>query len=122
MAPVEASNNQQLIYNAKTPSIKAKALDTMNYTEVVGKPNEIPIKITNRPSTQNWEMAYNVNEIDNKVSAFTGTIQLILDKLLPKRTVRFHPSDKPWTTPRIKQEIKARQKAITSGTVASPAR
>ena len=35
-------------------SIKAKALNIMNYTEVVGKPNEIPIRITNRPSTQKY--------------------------------------------------------------------
>ena len=60
-------------------------------------------------------MVYDVNEIDDKVSAFTGTIQLILDKILPKHTIRFHPSDKPWMTTRIKQEIKARQKAFTSG-------
>ena len=64
---------------------------------------------------QNWEMVYDVNEIDDRVSAFTGTIQLILDKVLPKRTVRFHPSDKSWMTSRIKQGIKARQKAFTSG-------
>ena len=60
-------------------------------------------------------MVYDVNEIDDKVSAFTGTIQLILDKILLKHTIRFHPSDKPWMTTRIKQEIKARQNAFTSG-------
>ena len=41
----------------------------------------------------------------------------MLDKSLPKRTVRAHPSDKPWMTPRIKHEIKARQKAFTSGDI-----
>ena len=50
MVPVEASNNQ-LLCSAKIPSIKAKALDVMYHTEVVGKPNEIPVSITNRPSS-----------------------------------------------------------------------
>ncbi|CAB3982487.1 Hypothetical predicted protein [Paramuricea clavata] len=41
----------------------------------------------------------------------------MLDTSLPKRTVRAHPSDKPWMTPRIKHEIKARQKAFKSGDI-----
>ena len=28
---------------------------------------------------QNWDMVFNVNEIDDKVSALTGTIQFIPD-------------------------------------------
>ena len=39
----------------------------------------------------------------------------IVDDTLPERTVRVHPTDKPWMTPRIKKEIKARQRAYTNG-------
>ncbi|CAB4004432.1 multidrug resistance-associated 5 [Paramuricea clavata] len=41
----------------------------------------------------------------------------MLDKSLPKRTARAHLSDKPWMTPRIKHEIKAREKAFKFGDI-----
>ena len=68
---------------------------------------------------ENWETVYDAREVDDKVSAFTCTIVHMLDKSLPKGTVRAHPSDKPWMILRIKHEIKARQKAFTSGDIPS---
>ena len=40
-----------------------------------------------------------------------------LDDTLPKRSVRIHPTDKPWMTPHIKKELKARQRAHTIGDI-----
>ena len=46
---------------------------------------------------------------------FTNTIIDILDKTIHVTTIRTHASDKPWMTAYIKKEIKARQKAYTTG-------
>ena len=46
---------------------------------------------------------------------FTATLLVILDDTLPGCTVRVHPTDKPWMSPRIKKEIKARRRAYTIG-------
>ncbi len=74
--------------------------------------NELGLQL----NKENWKTVYDANEVDDKVSAFTSTIARMLDEQLPKRTVRTHPSDKLWMTSRtIKLEIKARQKAYTSG-------
>ena len=39
----------------------------------------------------------------------------ILDETIPETTIRTHASNKPWMTAYIKKEIKARQKAYTTG-------
>ena len=39
----------------------------------------------------------------------------ILDETIPETTIRVHASDKPWMTSYIKREIRARQKAYTTG-------
>ncbi|CAB3981745.1 Hypothetical predicted protein, partial [Paramuricea clavata] len=36
-----------------------------------------------------------------------------MDETIPERTVRMHPSDKPWMTSFIKTKIKARQRAFS---------
>ena len=70
--------------------------------------NEVGVYL-NRP---NWEMVCDVNEIDDKVSAFTGTSSF-LKKRCPNALYAFHPSDKPWMTRHIKQKIKSQQKVFT---------
>ena len=39
----------------------------------------------------------------------------MLDETIPVTTIRVHASDKPWMTAYIKREIRARQKASTTG-------
>ena len=56
---------------------------------------------------------YSVEEIDEKVKAFTSTMLTIMDQTIPERTVRMHPSDKPWMTSFIKTKIKARQRVFS---------
>jgi hypothetical protein len=36
-----------------------------------------------------------------------------MDETIPERTVKMHPSDKPWMTSFIKTKIKARQRAFS---------
>ena len=49
------------------------------------------------------------------VSSFTADVNAAVDHFFPANTVRFHPTDKPWITARIKQLIKERQQAFHSG-------
>ena len=50
------------------------------------------------------------------VSSFTADVNTAVDHFFPANTVRFHPTDKPWITARIKQLIiKERQQAFHSG-------
>ena len=48
-------------------------------------------------------------------SSFTADVIAAVDHFFPANTVRFHPTDKPWITARIKQLIKERQQAFYSG-------
>ena len=54
-----------------------------------------------------------MEEIDKKVNVFTSTMLTIMDETIPERTVRMHPSDKPWMTSFIKTKTKARQRAFS---------
>jgi len=76
----------------------------------ITKPNNIHalgIKL----NEESWVDVYNKADVDEKVDVFTNKLTTILDKTVPTRSVRIHPSDKPWITTRIK--IKARQNAFT---------
>ncbi len=50
-----------------------------------------------------------------KVGAFTSTIISILDKTVPLKKVSITNTDKPWMTVQIKDLIKDRQCAFSSG-------
>ena len=56
---------------------------------------------------EDWSDVYAVEEIDEKVKVFTSIMLTIMDETIPERTVRMHPSDKPWMTSFIKTKIKA---------------
>ena len=61
-----------------------------------------------------WNSVFDAYCVDEKVHLFTSILVRHLDETLPKRTVRMHPTAKPWMTPRIKKELKARQHAYTT--------
>ena len=56
---------------------------------------------------ENWDDVYNTSDVDEKV--------IYLHECLPECSIKVHPSDKPWITPKIKREIKVRQQAYTRG-------
>jgi hypothetical protein len=62
---------------------------------------------------EDWSDVYAAEEIDEKVNVFTSTMLTIMDGTIPERTVRTHPSEKPWMTRFIKTKIKARQRAFS---------
>ena len=60
-----------------------------------------------------WDAVYEAEDVDDKVSIFNRVVTQALDGCLPLKTIQIHPTDKPWTTPSIKAEIKLRQRAFT---------
>ena len=110
LPPIGRSDHQCILL---TPKLKEKLKPITRQVRQMkcSNLNELSIQL----NKENWETVYSAGEVDDKVNEFTSIIVRKLDELLPKRTVRIHPSDKPWMTPRIKLEIKARQKAYTSG-------
>ena len=49
------------------------------------------------------------------VLSFTNDLSTAIDNFFPVKTIRFHPTDKPWITGHIKQLIKERQRAFHTG-------
>ena len=49
---------------------------------------------------------------DEIVLSFTNDLNTAIDNFFPVKTIRFHPTDKPWITGHIKQLIKERQRAF----------
>ena len=64
---------------------------------------------------ESWDAVFNTSDVDEKVNIFTTTLKNLLDQCLPECSIKVHPSDKPWLTPQIKREIKARQQAYARG-------
>ena len=58
---------------------------------------------------EDWEAVYSAQDVDDKVSAFNYIVIRTLDETCPLKIVRIRSTDKPWMTPSIKNEIKARQ-------------
>ena len=64
---------------------------------------------------EEWPPVFSAHDVDEEVNLFTANLLRILNETLPERKVRVGPTDKPWMTPRIKKEIRARQSAYTIG-------
>ena len=63
------------------------------------------IALSTKMAQENWENAFYVQDVDGKVEMFNDIVMNILNKTMPERTVRFHPSDKPWMTCHIETQI-----------------
>ena len=66
-------------------------------------------------SKETWESVINAEDVDDKVFIFNTLVTNMLDIAMPEKSVRVHPSDKPWITPFIKNCIKEWQSAYTKG-------
>jgi hypothetical protein len=63
-----------------------------------------------------WFQALNSNcTPDELASSFTLDLVEAMNRIFPLKTVKIHPSDKPWITSTIKNLIKTRQKAFHDG-------
>ena len=57
----------------------------------------------------NWRPLYNSHTPAEKINVFMTQVIQKMDENLPMRSVKRHPTDKPWITPDIKIAIKKRQ-------------
>ena len=64
---------------------------------------------------ESWDAVFNASDVDEKVNIFTTALKNLLDQCQPECLLKVHPSDRPWLTPQIKREIKARQQAYARG-------
>ena len=65
--------------------------------------------------TVNWTPLYRMNSCDDQLSEFQSVVTDALNTCLPVRSVKLHPSDKPWITSEIKESISKRQQAWANG-------
>ena len=65
---------------------------------------------------ESWDAVFNTSDVDEKVNIFTTTLKSLLDQCLQAEcSIKVHPSDKPWLTPQIKREMKARHQTYARG-------
>ena len=63
----------------------------------------------------NWTPLYHMSLCEDQFNDFQSTLATAMDKCLPMRSVKLHPTDKPWMTVEIKDAIKKRQRAWATG-------
>ncbi len=108
LPPIGRSDHQSLLFK---PKIKEKVKPI---TRRQMKPENIRT-LGLKLNLENWNEVFNTSNVDEKVNKFTATLTNLLDQCLPERSIKFHPSEKPWITSQIKREIKKRQQAYTRG-------
>ncbi|CAB4028709.1 Hypothetical predicted protein, partial [Paramuricea clavata] len=62
-------------------------------------------------------LLFKTQSSDEKLNIFTEIIRYGLDTIMPERSIKVHKTDKPWMYANLKQLIKRRQKAFSSGDV-----
>ena len=98
------------MFNLFDPAYHLPPVGCSDYQCIFLKPKS---KLNVPPTTKRVRLMKPGNWIALSMKAFNDIVMYMLDKTMPKRTVRFHPSDKPWITCYIKTQIKARQRAFS---------
>ena len=62
-------------------------------------------------------LLFKAQSSDEKLNIVTEIIRYGLDTIMPERSIKVHETDKPWMNANLKQLIKRRQKAFSSGDV-----
>ena len=65
----------------------------------------------------NWTSFYRANTCEDKFNLFHSQITTAINSCLPVRSIKLHPTDKPWMTADIKDAIKKRQRAWSKGNI-----
>ena len=65
----------------------------------------------------NWTPLYRANTWEDKFNLFHSQITTAINSCLPLRSIKLHPTDKPWMTADIKDVIKKRQRAWSKGNI-----
>ncbi|XP_071808975.1 uncharacterized protein [Asterias amurensis] len=63
-------------------------------------------------SDHDWLEVTSTHDVTAKCTEFYETLNCVLDTYFPKKSVKKHPTDKPWLTPYIKSLVVKRQRAF----------
>ena len=90
--------------NYRAPSLPA--------TRVLKRDCKAPIRqaLLSFLQAVNWTPLYHMSLCEAQFNDFHSTLAPAMDKCLPMRSVKLHPTDKPWMTVEIKDAIKKRQR------------
>ena len=58
---------------------------------------------------KDWSSVLNATTCENKLNELMSELHSAIDKFLPQRTIKKHPTDRPWITNNIKRLIDKRQ-------------
>ncbi len=64
-----------------------------------------------------WDILSSIPSNDQKLYFLTSIINYGLNLIMPERSIKVHPNDRPWVTSNLKSLINRRQKAFASGNV-----
>ena len=64
-------------------------------------------------TNEGWSPYFSAESCKHKFHIFTTELQNAIDIYLPRKTVRIHPTDRPWTMKSIKMLINKRQTVFT---------
>ena len=110
LPPIGRSDHQCLLI---TPKVRQKILSEVKQVRMMKPANFNALRL--KLNQEEWEDVLSAEDFDDKVLAFNSIIKNAVDDTMPLKTVRVHPSDKPWMTPQIKVLIRDRQRAYTRG-------
>ncbi len=61
---------------------------------------------------KDWSSVLEANMCKDKFNLFTSDLSQAIDRFLPQKVVKKHPTDRPWITTKIKKGIQKRQSAF----------
>ncbi len=110
LPPLGPSDHQCLLLN---PKHRKSTRPITKIFRSMKRSNLIALEL--RLSKTVLDAVYEAEDVDDKVSIFNGVVTQALDGCMPPKSIRLHPTNKPWMTPNIKAKIKLRQQAFTRG-------
>ena len=112
LPPLGRSDHQCFLWQ---PATKSKIKP---YTGKVREMKPANVKLLGlKLNLEKWNQVFDAHSVDEKLRLLTAILIRHLDDTLPKRSVRMHSTNKPWMTPHIKNELKARQRAYATGDI-----
>lgn len=110
LPPIGRSDHQSILLK---PKIRLKVSPIPKTVREMKPGNWIALGM--KMLLEDWSAVFSAQDVDEKVVVFNDLVLDMLNSAMPERTVRFHPSDKPWMTCYIKSQLKARQRAFCRG-------
>ena len=112
LPPVGLSDHSCVILQPS--NIQPATLPTTRVKKRICKAANKRVLFSSLKST-NWNLLYCTTACEDQFNLFHSKITKIINACLPVRSIKLHPTDKPWMTAEIKDAIKKRQRAWAKG-------